>query len=117
MGFVSFFDNFIQIIILLIARLTGMFESPAGSRHNRALEGLVKQKRLSKTAPTPSMVRGPTIDVSAEEDSLAENVQRVALHRVPRSKVRCSSKPSPVDADSRPSDTSPDSSGGRSGPV
>jgi hypothetical protein len=108
MGFVSFFDNFIQIIILLIAWLTGMFEIPAGGRRNRALERLVKQKRLSKAAPIPSIVRDPTIDASAEEDSLAENVQRVALHRVPRSNVRCSSKPSPVDADSRPSDTALD---------
>jgi ParB family transcriptional regulator, chromosome partitioning protein len=59
---------------------TGMFEIPAGGRRYRALEHLVKQKRLSKTAPIPCIVRDPSIEISAEEDSLAENVQRVALH-------------------------------------
>lgn len=59
---------------------TGMFEIPAGGRRYRALELLVKQKRLSKAAPVPCIVRNPSIEVSAEEDSLAENVQRVALH-------------------------------------
>jgi ParB family transcriptional regulator, chromosome partitioning protein len=59
---------------------TGMYEIPAGGRRYRALERLVKQKRLAKTAPIPCIVRDPTIEVSAEEDSLAENVQRVALH-------------------------------------
>jgi ParB family chromosome partitioning protein len=56
---------------------TGMFEVPAGGRRFRALELLVKQKRLAKTAPVPCVVRDGGI---AEEDSLAENVQRVALH-------------------------------------
>lgn len=32
---------------------TGMFEVPAGGRRYRALERLVKQKRLSRTAPVP----------------------------------------------------------------
>ena len=59
---------------------TGMFEVPAGGRRYRALELLVKQKRLAKTAPVPCVVRDPSTDVSADEDSLAENVQRVALH-------------------------------------
>ncbi len=59
---------------------TGMFEIPAGGRRYRALERLVKQKRLSKTALIPCIVRDPTVEISAEEDSLAENVQRVALH-------------------------------------
>jgi ParB family chromosome partitioning protein len=59
---------------------TGVFEIPAGGRRYRALGQLVKQKRLSKTAPVPCIVRDPTVEVSAEEDSLAENVQRVALH-------------------------------------
>ncbi len=59
---------------------TGRFEIPAGGRRYRALERLVKQKRLSKTAPVPCIVRDPGVEVSAEEDSLAENVQRVALH-------------------------------------
>jgi ParB family chromosome partitioning protein len=56
---------------------TGMFEIPAGGRRYRALELLVKQKRLSKTAPVPCVIREDGI---AEEDSLAENVQRAPLH-------------------------------------
>jgi ParB family chromosome partitioning protein len=56
---------------------TGMFEIPAGGRRFRALELLVKQKRLAKTAPIPCVVREGGI---AEEDSLAENVQRAPLH-------------------------------------
>src|SRR6266568_6901304 len=56
---------------------TGMFEIPAGGRRYRALELLVKQKRLSRTAPIPCIVRTAGI---AEEDSLAENVQRAPLH-------------------------------------
>jgi ParB family transcriptional regulator, chromosome partitioning protein len=59
---------------------TGMFEIPAGGRRYRALELLVRQKRLAKTAPVPCVVRDPSVEVSAEEDSLAENVQRFALH-------------------------------------
>jgi ParB family chromosome partitioning protein len=59
---------------------TGQFEIPAGGRRYRALERLVRQKRLSKTALIPCIVRDPGVEVSAEEDSLAENVQRVALH-------------------------------------
>ena len=56
---------------------TGMFELPAGGRRYRALELLVKQKRLARTAPIPCVVRTEEI---AEEDSLAENVQRAPLH-------------------------------------
>jgi len=56
---------------------TGMFEIPAGGRRYRALELLVRQKRLAKTAPIPCVVRTEGI---AEEDSLAENVQRAPLH-------------------------------------
>src|SRR5467141_316945 len=59
---------------------TGMFEIPAGGRRYQALELLVKQKRLAKTAPIPCVVRDPGVAVSAEEDSLAENIQRAALH-------------------------------------
>jgi ParB family transcriptional regulator, chromosome partitioning protein len=58
---------------------TGMFEVPAGGRRYRALELLVKQKRLAKTAPVPCIVSEST-EITAEEDSLAENVHRVALH-------------------------------------
>ena len=56
---------------------TGVYEVPAGGRRFRALELLVKQKRMAKTQPVPCVVRDEGI---AEEDSLAENVQRVALH-------------------------------------
>ena len=56
---------------------TGMYEIPAGGRRYRALQLLVKQKRLPKTAPIPCIVRTGGI---AEEDSLAENVQRAPLH-------------------------------------
>ena len=59
---------------------TGMFEVPAGGRRFRALELLVKQKRLAKTAPIPCVVRDPATDILAEDDSLAENLQRAPLH-------------------------------------
>src|ERR1700746_2730195 len=56
---------------------TGMFEIPAGGRRYRALELLVKRKRLGRTALVPCVVRTEGL---AEEDSLAENVQRAPLH-------------------------------------
>src|SRR5258707_10087676 len=56
---------------------TGMFEVPAGGRRYRALELLVKQKRMAKTQPVPCVVRDSGI---AEDDSLAENDERVGLH-------------------------------------
>ncbi|SEF12554.1 ParB family protein [Rhizobiales bacterium GAS191] len=55
---------------------TGMFEVPAGGRRFRALELLVKQKRMAKTQPVPCVVRTAGL---AEEDSLAENSQREPL--------------------------------------
>ncbi|MBB2719558.1 UNVERIFIED_ORG: ParB family chromosome partitioning protein [Rhizobium etli] len=59
-------------------RETGIYRIPAGGRRYRALERLVSQKRLAKTAGVPCIVsRGETLEV---EDSLAENVQRVSLH-------------------------------------
>ena len=59
---------------------TGMFEVPAGGRRYQALALLVKQKRLAKTAPVPCVVRDPSTPILAEDDSLAENTQRVPLH-------------------------------------
>ena len=56
---------------------TGMFEVPAGGRRYRALELLVKQKRMAMTQPVPCVVRDGGI---AEDDSLAENDERVGLH-------------------------------------
>lgn len=57
-----------------------MFEVPVGGRRYRALELLVKQKRLQKDAPVPCIVKGAYDPVSAEEDSLAENTFREPLH-------------------------------------
>ncbi len=59
---------------------TGMFEIPAGGRRFQALSLLVKQKRLAKTALIPCIVRDAASEILAEDDSLAENMQRVALH-------------------------------------
>jgi len=58
---------------------TGLFEVPAGGRRFRALEKLVKQRRMAKAEPVPCIVRDDD-QISAEEDSLAENVHREALH-------------------------------------
>lgn len=56
----------------------GIYRIPAGGRRYRALELLVNQKKLSKTAAIPCIVsKGDTLEV---EDSLAENVSRVDLH-------------------------------------
>ncbi|WP_164940505.1 ParB/RepB/Spo0J family partition protein [Bradyrhizobium zhanjiangense] len=56
---------------------TGMFEVPAGGRRYRALELLVKLKRMAKTQAVPCVVRDGGI---AEDDSLAENDERIGLH-------------------------------------
>ena len=37
---------------------TGIYEVPAGGRRYRALEKLVKDKRLARTAPVPCIVKG-----------------------------------------------------------
>src|SRR5712671_7376884 len=70
---------YVQPILDAEGQETGMFEVPAGGRRYRALELLVKQKRLAKTAPVPCIVSDST-EITAEEDSLAENVHRLALH-------------------------------------
>jgi MFS family permease/ParB-like chromosome segregation protein Spo0J len=56
---------------------TGMFEVPAGGRRYHALELLVKQKRMAKTQLVPCVVRDDGI---AEDDSFAENDERIGLH-------------------------------------
>jgi ParB family chromosome partitioning protein len=56
---------------------TGVYEVPAGGRRFRALQLLVKQKRLAPTVPIPCVIRTEGL---AEEDSLAENIQRAPLH-------------------------------------
>ena len=58
---------------------TGLFEVPAGGRRFRALQQLVKQRRMAKTEPVPCIVREDD-QISAEEDSLAENTHREVLH-------------------------------------
>ncbi|MBY0611317.1 MAG: ParB/RepB/Spo0J family partition protein [Beijerinckiaceae bacterium] len=67
----------VRAIVDAAGEPTGMYEIPAGGRRYRALELLVKQTRLAKTAPVPCVIREGGI---AEEDSLAENVQRAPLH-------------------------------------
>jgi ParB family chromosome partitioning protein len=59
---------------------TGTFEVPAGGRRYRALEILIKRKRLAKTATVPCVVRDPATPILAEDDSLAENIHRAPLH-------------------------------------
>ncbi len=59
---------------------TGQYEVPAGGRRFRALQLLIKQKRFSKIGPVPCIMREIDTGILAEDDSLAENVQRVALH-------------------------------------
>nr|WP_313519536.1 ParB N-terminal domain-containing protein [Brevundimonas diminuta] len=59
---------------------TGMFEVPAGGRRYRALELLVKQKRLGKTAMVPCVVGDAASDILIDEVSLVENMERAPLH-------------------------------------
>lgn len=59
---------------------TGKFEVPAGGRRYRALELLVKQKRLAKNAPVPCVVGDAASEVLIDEVSLAENIDRAPLH-------------------------------------
>jgi ParB family transcriptional regulator, chromosome partitioning protein len=59
---------------------TGRYEIPAGGRRYRALELLVKRRRLAKDAPIPCVVRAAHSDILAEDDSFAENAMREALH-------------------------------------
>jgi len=59
---------------------TDKFEIPAGGRRFQALSLVVKQKRLAKTTPIPCIVRDAGSAILAEDDSLEENTQPVALH-------------------------------------
>jgi ParB family chromosome partitioning protein len=59
---------------------TDMFEVPAGGRRYRALELLVKQKRLAKTATVPCVVGDAQSGVLIDEVSLVENMERAPLH-------------------------------------
>lgn len=59
---------------------TGMFEVPAGGRRFRALELLVKSKRLNKTSTVPCVVSDAASGILMEEISFAENDERVPQH-------------------------------------
>lgn len=59
---------------------SGLYEIPAGGRRFQALALLVKQRPLARTAPIPCILRETGSDILAEDDSLAENMQRMALH-------------------------------------
>jgi ParB family chromosome partitioning protein len=59
---------------------TGLFEVPAGGRRYRALDLLVKQKRLNKSAPVPCIVSEAGDGILIDEVSLAENIERAPLH-------------------------------------
>lgn len=59
---------------------TGLFEVPAGGRRFRALELLVRQKRLAKTAPVPCVLSEAQTGILIDELSLAENIERAPLH-------------------------------------
>lgn len=59
---------------------TGRYGVPAGGRRFRALELLVKTKRMAKTEPVPCIIKPADSPIPEEEDSLAENVHREALH-------------------------------------
>jgi ParB family chromosome partitioning protein len=56
---------------------TGKYGVIAGGRRLAALKLLVKLKRLAKNAPVPCIVKTDGVE---EEDSLAENTMREALH-------------------------------------
>src|SRR3954466_11303269 len=58
---------------------TGLFEVTAGGRRLQALQRLVKAKHLARTQAVPCVVQTDH-GTAAEEDSLAENVQRAPLH-------------------------------------
>jgi ParB family chromosome partitioning protein len=58
----------------------GLFEIPAGGLRFRALGQLVKQKRLAKNTPVPCIIRAANDAILAEDDSLAENSIREAMH-------------------------------------
>jgi ParB family chromosome partitioning protein len=53
---------------------------PAGGRRYRAIERLVKAKRFPKDGLVPCIVRKSDTRILAEDDSLAENLLRAALH-------------------------------------
>lgn len=66
-----------SLSVRLLPDREGFYAVQAGGRRYRALELLVRQKRLASNAPIPCIIREEGL---IEEDSLAENVQRLNLH-------------------------------------
>lgn len=63
---------------------SGCYAVQAGGRRLRALQLLVRQKRLAKDAPIPCLIKTAGI---AEDDSLAENSDRETLHPIDQFKA------------------------------
>lgn len=63
---------------------TSRYAVQAGGRRLRALQLLVRQKRLAKDAPIPCLIKTAGI---AEDDSLAENSDRETLHPIDQFKA------------------------------
>ena len=59
---------------------TGDFETPAGGRRYRSIARLVKAGRFPEDGLIPCIVKKADAKTSAVDDSLAENVRRLALH-------------------------------------
>jgi len=70
----------VRAVVDAEGRETGLYEVPAGGRRYRALERLVKEKRLARTAPVPCIVSEAKGDILIDELSLAENIERAPLH-------------------------------------
>lgn len=61
------------------ASSVGMYEIHAGGRRFRAIELLLKQKRIAADKPIPCVVK---TDGFAEDDSYVENTQRESMHPI-----------------------------------
>ncbi|RWJ00039.1 ParB/RepB/Spo0J family partition protein [Mesorhizobium sp.] len=59
---------------------TGDFETPAGGRRYRSIARLVEADRFPADGLVPCIVKKADAKTSAVDDSLAENVHRLALH-------------------------------------
>ncbi|MEO5326419.1 chromosome partitioning protein ParB [Mesorhizobium sp. CC13] len=59
---------------------TGDFETPAGGRRYRAIARLVEAGRFPAEGLVPCLVKKANAKTSAVDDSLAENMLRLALH-------------------------------------
>jgi ParB family chromosome partitioning protein len=59
---------------------TGDFETPAGGRRHRSIARLVEAGRFPADGLVPCIVKKADAKTSAVDDSLAENLMRLALH-------------------------------------